>query len=110
TSPRRADVSGSGDATRRGGGKGASEGRVTLRGRWVRNRVADEVERPVFEDARRLARPRVPQNLTAGGGGGGLRDCGRTHCCGVRQPLMAIQPVHEYRIARRDGIDPLVMG
>src|SRR5947208_5151093 len=23
---------------------------------------------------------------------------------------MAIQPVHEYRIARRDGIDPLVMG
>src|SRR5439155_9034249 len=66
--PRRGYVGGGGDAQRCGVRKRAGEGRVTLGGRRVGDRAADEIERAVLEDARRLSRPRVPQDLAAGGG------------------------------------------
>src|SRR2546430_3775244 len=108
--PRRRYVRGRRDAQGSGIEKRAGEGRVALGQGRLGDRAADEIERPVLEDAGRLTRPRVPENLAPGWGGGVLRDGGGSHGRRVRKRLMAVYATHEYRIARCHRIDPLVTG
>src|SRR5438094_2525664 len=90
-------------------GQGARQRRVAPLGRRLGDGPPDDVERPVLEDARRLPRPRVVQDLAARGRRRCLRDARRAHRGGVSERLVPVQSTHEGRMIRRHRIDPLVL-
>ena len=99
---------GRGDAERRGVGERAGERGVALlrRGRW--NRPADQVERPILEDADRLTGARVAHDLAARGRCRPPRDARGLHRRRVRERFVPVQPIHEHGIVGRHRVDPLV--
>src|SRR2546425_10810173 len=87
-------------------GERARQGGVPLLGARFRDRLADQAQGLVLEDADWLAGPRVAPDLTPGGRGRVLGDAGRPARGGACERLVTAAPTPAPGVVRRHRLAP----